>query len=410
MSFDLDTYDLLLTYLGVVILIAVILPRVLSKYLLTAPIVYLGFATAVFALVLASPLPHLGEEPYVGKRLTEFGVIVSLTGAGLKLRKPFAWRTWQHSWRLLVITMPLTIAGVALLGWQVLGFAPATALLLGAVLAPTDPVLASDIQTTPPDQEDVSETKLALTTEAGLNDGLAFPFTNLAIAVATVGIAPALWFGEWLMVDVLYKVVVGTLVGVGSGWLLAKVIFRIAPKNGVDDFLTVGLLSLSLTLLPYGLAEILGGYGFITVFVGACVFREIESEHQNLTYLHDFSEELEKILVVILFSIVGIYLSHHFLDDFQWYMVPAALVVLLLVRPLSGMVALLGSSLPTAKRGIVAFFGIRGIGSLYYLLYAFYHADFPNQNEALALVATVIVISIVMHGLLAGPVMRKWVH
>lgn len=409
MSFNIDTYDLILTNLGVAILIAVILPRVLSKRLLTAPIVYMLLATVVFAFIPDSPLPHLGEDPYLGKRLTELGVIISLTGAGLKLRKPFARRTWQHSWRLLVITMPLTIAGVALLGWNMLGFAPATAILLGAVIAPTDPVLASDIQTTPPDQEDHSETKLALTTEAGLNDGLAFPFTNLAIAVATVGIAPALWLNDWLLLDVLYKIVVGTLVGVGNGWFLAKVIFKLVPSKGVDNFLTVGLLSLSLTLLPYGLAEILGGYGFITVFVGACVFRQIESEHQYLIYLHDFSEEMEKILVVILFTVAGIYLSHHFLDDFEWYMIPAALVILLIIRPLSGMIALFGSKLPLVNRGIISFFGIRGIGSVYYLLYAFYHADFPQQNEALALVVTVIVLSVVMHGLLARPVMKRYV-
>lgn len=408
MSFQIDTYDLILTYLGVAILIAVILPRVLSKHLLTAPIVYLVLATVVFAFIPDAPLSHLGEEPYLGKRLTELGVIVSLTGAGLKLRKPFARRTWQYSWRLLVITMPLTIAGISLLGWSMLGFAPATALLLGAVIAPTDPVLASDIQTTPPDLEDHSETKLALTTEAGLNDGLAFPFTNLAIAVAAVGIAPALWINDWLLTDVLYKIVVGTIVGVGSGWLLAKVIFDIVPSKGVDNFVTVGLLSLSLTLLPYGLAEILGGYGFITVFVGACVFRHIESEHEYLTYLHDFSEELEKILVVILFTVAGIYLSQHYLGDFEWYMIPAALAILLIIRPLSGMMGLFGSSLPFVKRGIVSFFGIRGIGSVYYLLYAFYHADFPQQNEALALVMTVIVLSVVMHGLLARPVMKRW--
>lgn len=403
-----DTYNLILTYLGVAIWIAVVLPRLLSRRLLTAPIVYLVLATVVFALLSESPFPHLGDEPYFGKRLTELGVIVSLTGAGLKLRQPFARRTWKHSWRLLVITMPLTIAGVALMGWSMLGFAPATALLLGAVIAPTDPVLASDIQTTPPDQEDHSETKLALTTEAGLNDGLAFPFTNMAIAMATVGIAPALWLNDWLLVDVLYKIVVGTLVGIGSGWLMAKVIFKITPAKGVDHFLTVGLLSLSLTLLPYGLAEILGGYGFITVFVAAAVFRHIESKFQHLTYLHDFSQELEKILVVILFTFAGIYLSQHFLDNFEWYMIPAALVILLLIRPVSGMIGLLGSSLPTAKRGIVSFFGIRGIGSIYYLLYAFYHTDFPQHNEALALVVTVIVLSIFMHGLLARPVMQKW--
>lgn len=312
-----ESYDILLFYLGFIILVASILPRILSKHLITAPIVYLVLAAGVFLFFKESPLPHLADNPYLGKRLTELGVIISLTAAGLKLNKPFAWSTWRYSFRLLLITMPLTIALVAFFGWWMLGFAPATAMLLGAVIAPTDPVLAFDIQTTPPHEDDSSGVRLALTTEAGLNDGLAFPFTNMAIAMAVIGANPSLWFTDWLLIDFFYKIGVGVIIGLGTGWLLAKVIYSFTGLQTHESAISIGLLSLSLTLFPYGIAEMVHSYGFIAVFVAACTFRNQEKEHKYLKILHDFSEEMETILVAVLFTIAGIYLSRHFLNDFH---------------------------------------------------------------------------------------------
>ncbi len=404
-----ENYDIILFYLGFIILVATILPRILSKHLITAPIVYLILAVGVFVFFKESPLPHLAESPYLGKRLTEMGVIISLTAAGLKLKRPFAWETWRYATRLLLITMPLTIALIALFGWWMLGFAPATAMLLGAVIAPTDPVLASDIQTTPPHQDDSSSARLALTTEAGLNDGLAFPFTNMAIAMALVGSHPALWFTDWLFTDFFYKIIVGTLIGIGSGWLLGKIMYWLPYPKTHSSVISTGLLALSLTLLPYGLAEIVHSYGFITVFVAACTFRYQESTHEQLETLHDFSEEMERILVAVLFTVAGIYISHDFLNDFRWFMIPAALIILFIIRPLTGIAGLLGTSLSGVKKQIISFYGIRGIGSIYYLLYAFYHAHFEQAREVLALVVVVILFSVFIHGLSARFVMNRYV-
>jgi NhaP-type Na+/H+ or K+/H+ antiporter len=304
--------------------------------------------------------------------------------------------------------MPLTIAFIAFFGWNFLGLAPATAILLGAVIAPTDPVLASDIQTTPPQTEDSSNTRLALTTEAGLNDGLAFPFTNMAIAMVLVGNDPSLWFADWLLVDFIYKIFTGTLVGLATGWLLAKIIFSCPKPECHSSAISVGMLTVSLTLLPYGLAEILNSYGFITVFVAACTFRYQETTHEYLNVLHDFSEEIERTLVVILFTILGIYISHGFTTDFQLYMLPAALFIVLIIRPLTGLIGLAGTKLRRSRKYIISFYGIRGIGSIYYLLYAFDHAGFEQSREVLALVTTVIILSVFIHGLSARPVMNRW--
>ena len=152
------------------------------------------------------------------KRLTEFVVIVALMGAGLKLDRPIGLRRWMLAWRLLGLAMPLTILGIALLGWAALGLDPSAALLLGAVLASTDPVLASDVQVGPPREGVEDEVRFALTAEAGLNDGLSFPFVYLAIAMALAqGYSGDGWLQEWLFVDVVWRLGIGLVVGWATG-------------------------------------------------------------------------------------------------------------------------------------------------------------------------------------------------
>ena len=304
--------------------------------------------------------------------------------------------------------MPVTIAAVYFLGIWGLGFAPASAMLLGAVIAPTDPVLASDVQTSHPYEDDYSSARLALTTEAGLNDGLAFPFTNMAIAMAVAGAAPSLWFADWLLIDFFYKIIGGVIIGVFLGWVLAKIMFLLPILKDHNSKISLSLFTISLTLIPYGIAEIFGTYGFIAVFVAACVFRNAEAKTEYLGRLHDFSEVLEKIVVAILFLLAGSYLSLHFIDDFQWYMIPITLVIIFLIRPAAGMLAIWPTSLPTTKKYIISFYGIRGIGSMYYLLYAFYQADFEHSKELLALLSVVIIMSVFFHGLTARYVVARW--
>ena len=180
----MDTYIVLITLLGVIILLTAWLPMVLRKLPLSLPIlaILLGvaFSTSSLSPVVTNPL----ENKELTKRLCEFVVIVALMGAGLKLDRRIGWRRWKVTWRLLGIAMPLTIAGIALIAATVLNVPIASAILLGAVLAPTDPVLASDIQVGPPSTGNEDEVRFSLTSEAGLNDGLSFPFVYLAIAVA----------------------------------------------------------------------------------------------------------------------------------------------------------------------------------------------------------------------------------
>ncbi len=193
--------------------------------------VLLGLGFVAFALPLGLKPPDPLEQGYVTERLTELGVIVALMGAGLKLARPPGWRAWRSTWLLLAITMPLTIATATVLGWWAAGLVPATAMLLGAVITPTDPVLATEVQVGAPGEgyeegeaeehgltgEEEDEVRFSLTSEAGLNDGLAFPFTYAAIAMATAGPAPQNWIASWLLIDVGYKLVVGLVLGLAFG-------------------------------------------------------------------------------------------------------------------------------------------------------------------------------------------------
>jgi sodium/hydrogen antiporter len=396
----------MLTLAGLAVLGAAILPRLVANRPLSFPIVYVLLGIVVFGAPLGLTPPDPLEHGYVAERLTELGVIVSLMGAGLKIDRPLGWRAWRGTWVLLGVSMPLTVALAALLGWWAVGLAPAAAVLFGAVIAPTDPVLASDVQVGPPGEEREDEVRFTLTSEAGLNDGLAFPFTNAAVAMAVAGAHPRGWVLEWLAVDVAYKIIVGIVAGVVIGRLLAGSVFGIGGSKGLGEY-TEGFVALAATFLTYGVTELLNGYGFLAVFVGALMIRSYERSHSYHGVLHDFSEQTERLLTVGLLVLFGGAIAGGLFRALSWEAVVVAFVVVLVVRPLLGLFPSGVEDLSGRERAAIAFFGIRGIGSFYYLAYALQRATFPNAGEIWALTGLVVLISIVLHGIAASPVMRR---
>src|SRR5690606_10279283 len=292
-------------------------------------------------------------------------VITALMGAGLAINRMPDFREWSTTWRLLGITMPLTIAAVAGLGWWALGLTPAAAVLLGAVLAPTDPVLASDVQVPAPEGfGDDDEVRFALTSEAGLNDGLAFPFTNLAILVALHGAAPSGWLGEFLGIEVFFKLAVGLLGGYLVGRAMAWAIFsRHSPLPHTRD----GMIALAATLVAYAATELVGGYGFLAVFVAALVIRNQERKHAYMEVMHQFTDQIERLISAVVLILFGGTLVSGILSYLDWKGVAVAVAIVLVARPLAGMIGLAGAGLPLSERGAISFFGIRGVGSFYYL-------------------------------------------
>lgn len=395
------TYTYILLAAGIITLLAAVVPNVLHKKKLPPPVLYLGIGMLLaFAGREYTNFDVMLHAPII-EHLSEFVVIIALTNAGLKIKKPFAWETWKYSLRLLVITMPLTIIGAACLGWWLLGLAPAAAVLFGAIIAPTDPVLAADLQTSRPSKKDLSKVRLGLTSEAGINDGLAFPFTYFAILMVTKGAPYSQWIGEWFVTDVLYRITAGVVIGALSGWALYKLIFRLTSQSHHYS-ISRGILSLSLTLLPYALTELLGGYGFIAVFVAACVFSNNEDKVEHMDTLHDFTEEIERIFVAFLFIVVGVYVFATFSKLWDWTLIATALLVVFVLRPLSGWVALYRTDLSAFQKFALSFYGIRGVGSIYYLMFAFGEAHFAGSYLLIQLMMVVIVLSVLVHGVSAG--------
>lgn len=400
-----DPYILALTGAGVLIALVAWLPLALRRLPLSLPIVCIGLGAAIFSLpqVTLRPLPY--AFPEITERFTEFVVIIALMGAGLKIDRVFHARRWAVTWRLLAITMPLSIAAIMALGVWAAGLPWIAALLLGAVLAPTDPVLAADVQVGPPKTGEEDEVRFGLTSEAGLNDGLAFPFVNLAIALSLATMSGEPWLVNWLTYSVLWEIGAGVaggwLVGRAFGWLTFKV-----PAESKLAATGDGLIAIAATFVSYGLTEMIHCYGFLAVFVTALTLRHAHRQHEFHRDMHDVTEQVERLAMMVMLLLFGGALVSGLLGALTWADVGLALLVLLVVRPVTGLIGMIGLKAATSEKLTLAFFGIRGIGSFYYLAYALNHTPMPGAGRLWAIVGLIVLMSILLHGLTVTPIMR----
>lgn len=423
------TADLVYLLAGGSLLLAVVLPVALTRVAVSAPMVLLmvGALIGLLPMFDEGPISPIASRAFV-EHLTEFTILVALMGVGLALDRPLewrrwaTWRAWSATWRLLGIAMPLCIAGVAFLGWWVMGLVPASAVLLGAALAPTDPVLASDVQVEGPTADEESpeeideqdEVRFALTSEAGLNDGLAFPFVYAAIFVATMG-SWTEWGLRWLGWELVGKAVIGAVLGTVVGWVLAKIAFR-APRRSLRLAETgEPLLALAAVLVSYGVTEVIGGYGFLAVFACAMTLRSAERGHDYHVHMHQIIERLERLLTLVVLLLLGVAFTNGMLRNLTWEAIAVGLALVLLIRPLVGYMALSmfgggsragGHRLDARERAATAFFGVRGVGSLFYLAYATGETDFANTELLWATVGFTIALSVLVHGVGAKPALH----
>jgi sodium/hydrogen antiporter len=389
--------------LGALILLVAWLPIALRKLPLSLPIVCVGIGWVLFSIPPFSDwAPHPDNSSNLVERATELIVIVSLMGGGLKLERAVGWQSWNVTWRLLGIAMPVTILLLLLLGQQLLGLGLATALLFAASLAPTDPVLAGDVQIEHDENEQEAEAKFALTSEAGLNDALAFPFIHLAIAIAVAGGLSGEVVADWIWNDLLWKLGTGLVAGSALGWLIGWAIYRL-PSGTRLSRTGDGFIALGATLVVYTATEFVQGYGFLAVFVAGLMIRRAARGHDFNKRLHDFADESERLLMMLLLLMFGGMLAAGLLDGIGWEEVAFAAVMLLIIRPLAGWVSLIGVERPKLELAIIAFFGIRGLGSVYYLSYGFNHAAFDYEYSLWGTLGLIIATSIFMHGVLVTP-------
>ena len=419
--------------LGLSLLLATVLPHVTRRVALSPPIVLVGVGLAIGLLPMADDVSLQPEDNReLITHVAEFTVLVSLMGVGLaidrvlELRSWRSWRTWSPVWRMLLVAMPLTILGTMLLGWWVAGLAPAVALLLGAVLAPTDPVLASDVQVGEPLTDDVDrpddgdgpeeddDIRFSLTAEAGLNDGLAFPFVHLALLLLAggFGLAEA---GTWLGWYLVGKIAIGLAVGLGAGWLLGRQAFHVRNEDLRLANAGEPLLAVAALLASYGAAELVGGYGFLAVF--ACAMRLRASDRGNSYHraMHGVVERLERLMTLLVLLVLGMAMTRGLLEHLDWRGVVVALALVLVVRPVAGYLALAVLARDEQEKGgldrgeiaAVAFFGVRGVGSVFYLGYAVTHEHVPDEPWLWSTVAFTIIVSVILHGVTATPAMSR---
>lgn len=400
---DFDPYEWAMLGIGLTLALGVWLPQILVKRHITVALVYViaGFIFFKF-LILKVPNPVGDEGQWLWEKLAEMVVIISLLGAGLKIDTSPTSNLWKITGRLLLLTMPLSILAGAWLGYAMLALTPAAAVLLGAVLSPTDPVLASDVQVGPPNEQN-DKVRFALTSEAGLNDGLAFPFTYFAIHMAEAGGIEGGWLFTWFWQDLLYKIGVAAVAGLLMGRILAYLVFRV-PKERPVSAEGMGAVALCLLFISYAGTEVIGGYGFLAVFIAAYFFRRSEHSHKFNVVLHEFTYNLEHIIMALLMLLLGglfAFLLPELTLEMLWY----ALVFIFVVRPIIAWVSLIGAKIWGSRRAIVAVFGIRGIGSIYYLAYALSKFEFHEREVLWGTVLVIIMVSTVLHGLSAYPVM-----
>ncbi len=420
---------------GVVLVAMALAGSVLRRLPLSASMIYLAAGAVLGPLGLGMIIiDPVGGGSGLLEVVSEVAVILSLFTAGLKLRLPLSDRGWLIPVRLAFVSMALTVGLIALAGVALLGLPLGAAVLLGAILAPTDPVLASDVQVGHPGDRD--ELRFALTGEAGLNDGTAFPFVMLGLGL--LGLHDLGAHGlRWVAVDLVWAVVVGLAVGAVLGTLVARLVVHLRSTHreavGLDEFLALGLIGIS-----YGAALLVGGYGFLAVFAAGLALRRIErtrtgedvadeletgggrgsgSVEEMATHpetapafmaraLLTFNEQLERIgevAVVVLvgaaLTIVGVPLA------VAWF----APLLFLVIRPLAVLVGLAGASLSRTRLIFIGWFGIRGVGSVYYLSYAITHDLQPDVARTLAAITlSVVVASIVLHGASVTPLMSRY--
>ena len=425
------TFAIWALILGALLITMALSGTLLARLPLSTAMLYLaagyGLGPAGWSLMDPNPLKYAGMLEIA----TEVAVLISLFTVGLKLGPPLSDKGWRLPLRLAFVSMTITvlvIAGIAMLG---LGFSPGAAILLGAILAPTDPVLASDIQVV--ETSDRDRVRFSLTGEGALNDGAAFPFVMLGLGLLGLhDLGTGGW--HWIALDVLWGIAGGLLIGGAQGTLIGRLVVYLRSHHqesvGLDEFLGLGLIALA-----YGLAVICHANGFLAVFAAGLALQRASAlsaktsppvemaqalpEEQVVLATHEkyagaymrqevqgFNEQLERIAEVAIVLVIGAMLPYTYRHASAGWFV---LLLLLVVRPLSVWLGLLGAPVSRDQHILISWFGIRGIGSVYYLMYAINHG-LPRAlaREITALTLATVAISIVLHGISVTPLMNLY--
>ena len=421
--------------IGAILISMALMGTLLERLPLSPGILYLALGYALgpagFALMAPDPLRYSADL----ERMAEVALLISLFAVGLKLGVPLRDKRWYLPLRLAFPSMALTVLFIAVMGMFVMGLPGGAALLLAAILAPTDPVLASDVQVE--DSSDRDRLRFGLTAEGGLNDGAAFPVVLLALGM--LGLYD-LGGGGWrfLAVDVLWSLAGGLAIGGALGALIGKLVLYLRTRHkeavGLDEFVALGLIAIA-----YGVAQLSLASGFLAVFAAGLALQRVkerskqdkpssapkaslissaESEKELATHarhagtymmeaVQGFNGQLERIAELVVVMVAGAMMSYTYIPPSAvWFL----LLLFLFARPASVWLGLLGATTVSRdQRILISWFGIRGVGSIFYLMYAINHGlPQPLANELIAITLTTVVASIVFHGISVTPLMSLY--
>jgi sodium/hydrogen antiporter len=396
-----NDYTLQLLAIGLLLLFVTLGSGWIARLPLSYALIYL--VVGIFLSPYGIGLIDLRPEAEFLERLTELVVLISLFSCGLKMNRPLKLWAWNSTARLIGLLMPISIMAVAAIAHWFVGLDWGASILLGAILAPTDPVLASEVQLFDPDDQD--ELRFGLTSEGGLNDALAFPFVYFGLHWFEDSNWET-WFRQWVAVDLLWAV--------GAGFVMGIVVARtiVWLDKGLQKFVPVDTLmedfvALSIVLITYSLTELVNGYGFLAVFIaGIVAHRSYHNPEKRRSQL-EFAESIEKLMEVGTILLLGSLLR---IEPILQYLPEGLLIagsLLFVIRPLGAWVTTIGEHYSSSRRWLFGWFGIRGVGSLYYLAYSLGEGLRGSIGEQIAWITFItVVISVMLHGVSSTPLMN----
>lgn len=416
------------------LMISMALSSTLLKRLpVSTSMLYLAFGYALgpagWGLLTPDPLIHSGTLEVI----TEFVLLISLFSVGLKLGLPLRDKRWYLPLLLAFPAMAMTVLMIAVIGVYGLGLPLGAAVLLGGILAPTDPVLAADVQVA--DSDDNDRMRFSLSAEGGLNDGAAFPFVMLGLGLLGLHDLGGGW--RWLIIDLLWAqiggLLIGALLGIAIGKLVIYLRARYHTAAGLDEFLALGLIA-----IVYGIAQLSAASGFLAVFAAGLAMQRTKTHlsigilasavptserplqiakdsdepsldkvqihaHMMVEAVQGFNEQMERLAELGVVMIVGAMLSYVTLPTGAIWFLP---LFFLVIRPVAVWLTLSGAAVSREQRRLIGWLGIRGIGSVYYLTYVINHSLAGSLvGEITALTLATVAASILLHGISVTPLM-----
>lgn len=416
--------------IGVLMLGRGLTSTILARSPFSPSIIYLAIGVIAGPMVLnLFHFDPIKQAPLL-EILTEVAVLISLFSAGIKMPVPISVKLWTKPVLLAWLAMALTVLFVAAFSYFVFNFPLGLAILLGAILAPTDPVLATDVQSRHPGDRDLL--RFNLTCEAGMNDGAAFPFVILGLGLLGIhDVGDLSW--TWVALDVVWATFGAILIGILAGILLAHVGLKLRSAELKHEVLD-DLVGLGLIAIVYGVCLSIGAWGFLAVFFSGVALRQRElklserrsqemtstNRNENTAFKNSenaappiisvealvFGAHLERLSEMLLVFLLGGMLAVHF---WNWQSLILAMFLFIVARPLSVYISLIGTNTTWKLRSMIGWFGVRGIGSIYYLMYAIQHGIGKTQASQLTqLTLVVITLSIILHGISVKPILEKF--